>query len=90
VEDIVKLHPAVRDAIVVGAPHEHWGQQAVTPSETIRRNENSRCRNKTMNTAGERLRVGTCGAALGMQQRHPDRRFECVLRPAAADGSAVA
>jgi 3-oxocholest-4-en-26-oate---CoA ligase len=29
VEDVVKLHPAVRDAIVVGAPHERWGQVVV-------------------------------------------------------------
>jgi 3-oxocholest-4-en-26-oate---CoA ligase len=29
VEDIVKLHPAVRDAIVVGAPHERWGEVVV-------------------------------------------------------------
>jgi 3-oxocholest-4-en-26-oate---CoA ligase len=29
VEDAVKLHPAVRDAIVVGVPHERWGQIVV-------------------------------------------------------------
>jgi fatty-acyl-CoA synthase len=29
VEEVLKAHPAVRDAVVVGAPHDRFGQQVV-------------------------------------------------------------
>ena len=29
VEAVVKNHPSVYDAVVVGAPHERWGEQVV-------------------------------------------------------------
>lgn len=35
VEEILKLHPAVHDAIVVGAPHERFGQQVVAFVEPV-------------------------------------------------------
>jgi 3-oxocholest-4-en-26-oate---CoA ligase len=35
VEEVLKTHPAVRDAVVVGVPHERFGQQVVAAVEVI-------------------------------------------------------
>ena len=35
VEEALKLHPAVHDAVVMGAPHERFGQQVVAFVEPI-------------------------------------------------------
>jgi acyl-CoA synthetase (AMP-forming)/AMP-acid ligase II len=35
VEEAMKLHPNVRDAVVVGAPHERFGQQVIGFAEAV-------------------------------------------------------
>ena len=34
IEDVLRLHPAVRDAVVIGIPHEKWGEQVCAIVET--------------------------------------------------------
>ena len=57
VEAIVKDHPSVYDAVVVGAPHERWGEQVVAvvaprPGATVTLDElREHCRGSSRGTS---------------------------------------